>query len=54
MSIRHAIPISERVRVDAGKRSRRDYLVVCSAAFILIFLFFILPLIRISLGEPPT
>jgi hypothetical protein len=53
MSKRQHIPISERIPVDETQRSR-DGLLVASAVGFLVFLFFILPLIRIGLGEPPT
>jgi hypothetical protein len=53
MSTRQTVPISERIPVNEIPRSRDGWLVVSAVCF-LVFLFFILPLIRIGLGEPPT
>jgi len=54
MSKRHAVPISQRTPVCGKQPLSRDSLLVASAVCFLVFLFFILPLIRISLGEAPT
>ena len=61
MSKRHYVPISDRIpvaqteRIPVAETERsRDVLLVASAVGVLLFLFFILPLIRIGLGEPPT
>jgi hypothetical protein len=55
MSKRQDTPMSERVPIVETQQTRNhDALLVASTVFFLIFLFMILPLIRIALGEPPT
>jgi hypothetical protein len=53
MSERQHLPLPQRIPIGETQHSR-DGLLVISAVGFLVFLFFILPLIRIGLGEPPT